>query len=89
VRVLAALQPLRVRPKDPVFTTTEGQPIEPKAFASRYWYRLRALGLRVRGIYATLRQDLYSRGATRRAAYALVFSRCAQAPLPKVAHPSC
>jgi hypothetical protein len=37
-----------------VFTTTEGRPIEPKAFASRYWYRcLRALGIRVRGIYAT------------------------------------
>src|SRR5512143_1041331 len=32
----------------------EGQPIEPKAFASRYWYRcLRALGIRVRGIYCT------------------------------------
>ena len=28
--------------------------IEPKAFASRYWYRcLRALGIRVRGIYTT------------------------------------
>src|SRR5262249_39522130 len=28
--------------------------IEPKAFASRYWYRcLRALDVRVRGIYAT------------------------------------
>src|SRR5262245_20132687 len=54
VRVLAALQPLHVTPEQPVFTTTEGQPIEPKAFASRYWYRcLRALGLRVRGIYAT------------------------------------
>src|SRR5262249_50648475 len=54
VRLLAALQPLRVTPTQPVFTTTEGQPIEPKAFASRYWYRgLRALQLRVRGIYAT------------------------------------
>ena len=41
-------------PAQPVFTTTAAQPIEPKAFASRYWYRcLRALGLRVRGLYAT------------------------------------
>jgi integrase len=39
VRVLGALQPLRATPTHPVFTTTEGQPIEPKAFASRYWYR--------------------------------------------------
>jgi hypothetical protein len=54
VRVLRALQPLHVIPAQPVFTTTAGQPIEPKAFASRYWYRcLRALGLRVRGLYAT------------------------------------
>jgi integrase len=53
-RVLRALEPLHVTPEQPVFTTTEGRPIEPKAFASRYWYRcLRALGLRVRGIYAT------------------------------------
>ena len=37
-----------------MFTTTEGKPIEPKAFASRYSYRcLRALGIRVRGIYTT------------------------------------
>jgi hypothetical protein len=54
MRVLAALQPLHVTPVQPVFTTTAGQPIEPKAFASRYWYRcLRALGLRVRGLFAT------------------------------------
>jgi integrase len=54
VRVLRALEPLHVLPESPVFTTTEGRPIEPKAFASRYWYRcLRALGIRVRGIYAT------------------------------------
>jgi hypothetical protein len=45
---------LHVIPHLPVFTTTEGRPIEPKAFASLYWYRcLRALGFRVRGIYAT------------------------------------
>ena len=54
VRILRALEPLHVLPESPVFTTTEGRPIEPKAFASRYWYRcLRALGIRVRGIYAT------------------------------------
>ncbi len=54
VAVLRDLQPVRVEPETPVFTTTEGNPIEPKAFASRYWYRcLRALGIRVRGIYCT------------------------------------
>lgn len=32
----------------------EGEPIEPKAFASRYWYAcVRALNIRVRGIYCT------------------------------------
>jgi hypothetical protein len=32
----------------------EGEPIEPKAFASRYWYAcVRALNIRVRGIYFT------------------------------------
>jgi hypothetical protein len=31
-----ALRPLRWTPEMPVFTTTEGKPIEPKAFASRY-----------------------------------------------------
>jgi integrase len=52
--VLRAIQPLRAEPDDYVFTTTEGKPIEPKAFASRYWYRcLRGLGIRVRGIYCT------------------------------------
>ncbi len=54
VRVLRVLEPLHVMPETPVFTTTEDRPIEPKAFASRHWYRaLRALGLRMRGIYAT------------------------------------
>ena len=54
VSTLAAIQPLRVEPEMPVFTTTEGKPIAPKAFASRYWYRcLRALDIRVRGIYVT------------------------------------
>jgi hypothetical protein len=54
IRVLRALAPLHVTPEMPVFTTTEGRLIEPKAFASRHWYRcLRALGFRVRGIYST------------------------------------
>jgi hypothetical protein len=52
--VLQAIEPLHVTPEQPVFTTTEGKPIEPKAFASWYWYRcLRALDIRVRGIYST------------------------------------
>src|SRR5262249_39937213 len=42
----------------PVSTTTDGRAIEPKAFASRRWYRcLRALGLGMRGIYA--RKDTF------------------------------
>jgi len=52
--MLRAILPLHVDPEQPVFTTTEGRPIEPKAFASRYWYRcLQALGIRVSGTYAT------------------------------------
>jgi integrase len=54
VRILDSLRPLHWTPEMPVFTTTEGEPIEPKAFASRYWYAcLRALNIRVRGIYCT------------------------------------
>lgn len=53
VEILRALQPLHVMPDSPVFTNLEGEPIEPKAF-STHWYRcLRALGLPVRGLYAT------------------------------------
>ena len=48
------IRPLRWTPEMPVFTMTEGKPIEPKAFASRYWYAcLRALNIRVRGIHCT------------------------------------
>jgi integrase len=58
VNVLRSIQPLRVEAEQYVFTTTEGKPVEPKAFASRYWYRcLRGLGIRVRGIYCT--KDTY------------------------------
>src|SRR5206468_8015182 len=54
VRVLDSLRPLHWTPEIPVFTTTEGKPIEPKAFASRYWYAcLLALSIRMRGIYCT------------------------------------
>jgi hypothetical protein len=54
VRVLDALRPLHWAPEMPVFTPTDGKPIEAKAFASRYWYVcLRALNIRVRGIYCT------------------------------------
>jgi integrase len=54
VDLLRTIQPLRVEPDQYIFTTTEGRPIEPKAFASRYWYRcLRALEIRPRGIYCT------------------------------------
>ena len=53
VRILQGILPLHVTPEAPVFTTTEGNPIEPKTF-SEHWYRaLRSLGLRVRGLYTT------------------------------------
>ncbi len=48
MRLLATILPLRARPDLAVFTNTNGQPIEPKAF-SRHWYDcLRALGIRQR-----------------------------------------
>ena len=48
VEILRAIQPLRVTPTTPVFTTTTGTRIEPKTF-SRHWYDcLRTLGLRMR-----------------------------------------
>jgi integrase len=52
VRLLRALQPLHVAPEMPVFTNTNGRPIEPNSFR-KPWYRgLRTLGIRVRGLYA-------------------------------------
>lgn len=59
VRLLAELQPLGCEPTTSVFTTIEGEPFEPKAFASRHWYAcLRAQQITpVRGIYAT--KDTY------------------------------
>jgi hypothetical protein len=57
VGLLRDLQPLHVTPEMPVFTTTTGTPIEPKAF-SRHWYDgLRACGIQVRGLYST--KDTY------------------------------
>ena len=35
--MLRELQPLHVEPETPVFTTTAGEPIEPKTF-SEHWY---------------------------------------------------
>jgi len=53
VDVLRALQPLHVRPEMKVFTNTNGAAIEPNSLL-HHWYRcLRALGIRVRGLYAT------------------------------------
>jgi len=52
VAILRTIQPLHVTPEMPVFTNTNGQPIEPNAFLAP-WYRcLRALGIRVRGLYS-------------------------------------
>lgn len=57
VQVLRAILPLHVTPETPVFTTTDGRPIEPKTF-SEHWYRcLRALNIRTRGLYCT--KDTY------------------------------
>jgi integrase len=53
VEILLALQPLHVRPDSPVFTNLEGEPIEPKAFSTHWYSCLRALGLPIRGLYAT------------------------------------
>jgi integrase len=51
VRVLAAIQPLRVAPDTPVFVNTVGRALEPRAFP--HWYScLRALSIRTRGIYS-------------------------------------
>lgn len=52
VRILRAIQPLRVTPDMPVFTNTNGRPIEPNSFLKPWYHCLRALGIRVRGLYA-------------------------------------
>jgi len=53
VDTLRAIQPLNVRPEVPVFTNLQGGPIEPKAFSTHWYACLRALGLPIRGLYAT------------------------------------
>jgi integrase len=52
VRLLRALQPLRVEPAMPVFPHTRGGPIEPNSLLTHWYAAQRALGLRVRGLYA-------------------------------------
>jgi integrase len=53
VRLLRALQPLRVEPILPIFPNTRGGPIEPNSLL-RHWYAAqRACGIRVRGLYST------------------------------------
>jgi hypothetical protein len=53
VRLLRALQPLRVDPTTPVFLNTRGGPIEPNSLLPHWYAAQRALGLRVRGLYST------------------------------------
>lgn len=53
VQLLRNLQPLHVRPETPVFTSTIGRPIEPKALLSHWCACQRALGIAVRGLYCT------------------------------------
>jgi integrase len=54
VRLARVLQPAHVTPEAPVFTSLAGTPVEPKTFSERHWYDcLRALKLRVRGLYCT------------------------------------
>jgi integrase len=53
VRLLRALQPLRVEPTTPVFSNTRGTPIEPNSLLPHWYAAQRALGLRVRGLYST------------------------------------
>src|SRR5262245_39757501 len=52
-RLLRQSQPLHVTPDAWVFTSTTGSPLEPKSHSSHWYGCLRALGLRVRGIYST------------------------------------
>lgn len=57
VRVLRGIEPLHVMPELPVFTTTQGSTIERKTFSPHWYDCLRALGLRLRGLYCT--KDTY------------------------------
>ena len=53
VRLLRALQPLRVDPAMPVFPHTGGGPLEPNSLLPHWYAAQRACGIRVRGLYAT------------------------------------
>jgi integrase len=53
IALLRALQPLHVSPTAPVFPNTRGEPIEPNSLLSHWYDGQRALGIRVRGLYAT------------------------------------
>ena len=53
VGILRDLQPLHVAPDAPVFASPTGAPIEPKAFSEHWYDALRALGIRVGGLYCT------------------------------------
>jgi len=53
VELLKQMQPLHVTPEGHVFTNTNGGPIEPKAFSSRWYDCLRTLNMRQRGVYCT------------------------------------
>jgi hypothetical protein len=57
VRILRTIEPLRVTPGTYVFTSTNSDPIEPKSVSAHWYQCLRALAIRVRGIYAT--KDTY------------------------------
>ncbi len=57
VRLLRAIQPLRVEPGSHVFLSTDGKPIEPKSLSAHWYACLRALGIRIRGIYSA--KDTY------------------------------
>src|SRR5262249_46564657 len=46
VRVLEAIQPVRVDPATPVFVNTVGRQLEPRAFLPHWYACLRALGIR-------------------------------------------
>jgi hypothetical protein len=52
VHVLRSIEPIRVGPETFVFVNTLGKPLEPRAFLPHWYACLRALGIRVRGIYA-------------------------------------
>ena len=51
--LLRQMMPLRVEPDMPVFTNVDGGPVDPNAFTDHWYGCLRALGIRVRGLYTT------------------------------------